>query len=185
MRGPSRENLEKYYLHNRPYFDSLAEKYKNEDPEYYKEYIAPFYENPLKKSASNLKGCLTAHFIHFIVITVISVILSTAGLFFTKNKNGGKNERILEVTPDSIKTMFKIPVQSDNTININKLTHYQQGMIYFSAEEYELAEFHFLLVKDNDPAYNESIVKLNEIKRKKSEILINKNKPGIKDAKKN
>jgi len=77
--GPSKEELQNYFQNNRQYFDELAKYYRESDPQYYKENIAPFYSNPFFAAGSKKtgKGCLTVTL--SIAIMIVGLV---AGLVF-------------------------------------------------------------------------------------------------------
>lgn len=77
--GPSKEELEMYWKTSRSYFDELAKYYKNSDPAYYNQYIAPFYSNPFiasggkKSTGSSAITVITAVVVLFIGIAAAAV----------------------------------------------------------------------------------------------------------------
>jgi ATP-dependent Zn protease len=77
--GPSKEELKNYFENNRQYFDELAKYYRESDPVYYKENIAPFYNGLLITSGSkkSAKGCLAVA-----MSIAILIIGLAAGLVF-------------------------------------------------------------------------------------------------------
>jgi hypothetical protein len=103
--GPSREELSNYFKNSRQYFDELAQHYKDTDPEYYREFIEPFYRNPFYSGSSNQKGCG----LRFVFISIALVMIGGIALivFFViqQQQESDNNEfRIKEYKSDTIKS---------------------------------------------------------------------------------
>jgi hypothetical protein len=83
--GPSKEELQKYWISNRQHFDALAKHYFENDRKYYNEYIAPFYKSPSGIS-SGKTGNRVALII--IIVSVMFAVMAGAGIlayFLTAN----------------------------------------------------------------------------------------------------
>jgi hypothetical protein len=79
--GPSKEELEMYWKSSRQYFDELANYYKTSDPDYYNQFIAPYYSNPLY-AISTKKRSGTPLITVIVSIAVLFIGLIAAGVFF-------------------------------------------------------------------------------------------------------
>src|SRR5687768_16989476 len=94
--GPSKQELEMYWQNSRQYFDELATHYKQADPQYYKEYIEPFYTNPFRGSTQTAKtpGSSTKP----ILIVVVALVLLFGGLgsaavFYFLSQDSGTKQK--------------------------------------------------------------------------------------------
>jgi hypothetical protein len=92
--GPSKEELKNYWETSRQYFDELARHYKTADPDYYEEYIAPFYRNPLT-SIQARKGSSSPVVSVIAVIALLIMGLVVGAVFFLLNTQSD-NETIEE-----------------------------------------------------------------------------------------
>ena len=77
--GPTKENLENYWKTSRAYFDELAKYYETADPEYYREFIAPFYSNPLYSVSGSKRSPLP---MVILSVAILFIGLLAAGVFF-------------------------------------------------------------------------------------------------------
>ncbi len=183
QKGPSKEALAEYFKNNRQYFDSLANQYKEQDPEYYNKYIAPFYSNPFHSSStSNKKGCSVRSVLAISILVFIAGIAAVS-LFLSKDKIERKLDEEIDrqidktieeiqkdaVKPDRMKKSVNPSDMLDTLSSIQSLNDFQKGMTYFSVGDYDKAEHYFSLVKKDDPLFNEARKKLTEIRKKKLE----------------
>ena len=175
--GPSKEELKDYWKNSRPYFDELAKYYRESDPQYYNEYIAPFYSNPFYAISSGKKSPLTA-----VVVLAILILGVVAGAVFFILQSEKDTDTEREVTTKKEKT---IPAPEKKVIppapfegGTEKAdSSYKAGLRYFEAGDYDNAEKYFRKVKSSDENYKNSRKKLNMImviKKKKMEEELNK-----------
>lgn len=185
QKGPSKEALAEYFKNNRQYFDSLANQFKEQDPDYYNKFIAPFYSNPFySSSASSKKGC-SARIVLAVSILVFVAGIAAVSLFLSKDKIERKLDEELDrqidktieqiqkdaVKPDRMNKNINPSEILDTLSSIQSLNEFQKGMTYFSVGDYDKAEHYFSLVKKDDPLFNEARKKLTEIRKKKLEEI--------------
>jgi len=165
--GPSKQELEMYWQSSRQYFDELAEHYKQNDPEYYKEFILPFYSNPFRTgsgSASGKKSGCGAR-----TIIAIALMLFIAGLgaaiFFlmyeqenssTDKKKDSEYRRETETKQETIITDSISGIAPVEETDPETSIHYRRGLKLFEQKEYKLAERYLKRVPQNDPNYEDA-----------------------------
>src|SRR4030095_4585102 len=119
--GPSKEDLKMYWETSRPYFDELANYYKTADPQYYNEYIAPFYSNLLYSVASPKKGSRGGASIAVVFIAIFGLLIAgiAAALVFLL-ADGESDSDKEEKTPPKIerKTENQQKIQQKNKDSI-------------------------------------------------------------------
>ncbi|HEY3250334.1 MAG TPA: hypothetical protein VGK25_04375 [Ignavibacteria bacterium] len=112
--GPSKEELKMYWESSRQYFDELANYYRTADPQYYNEYIAPFYSNPFI-SAGTKSGSRRGTAIGVLAVGILLMGLAAGvAVFFLASGNDSSDDdntspkierKIEKVQPkDTIKT---------------------------------------------------------------------------------
>jgi tetratricopeptide (TPR) repeat protein len=162
--GPSKEELTNYFKNNRKYFDELANIYRQSDPKYYEDYIAPFYESQFvpisgKKSVRPAIAVFAAS---------ISVLIMGVVLFFVVNKNSPNPDVINE--EDEIEN----EIESDNvkmldTISkTNGLGDYEKGIMYYQLGDYDKAEKYLEKVPVSNSSYKDAKLKLIDIMKRKA-----------------
>jgi hypothetical protein len=160
--GPSKEELQRYWVSNREHFDSLAKYYKEKDHKYYDEFIAPFYnEQPV---ATKVKTKSRASLM-VIIIAIMVVFIAGAGMlvFFMLSNQVSKVERnVIKVeSNDSVDVKNN---ENDKVYDYDSDSHYIQGLMYLSKKKYDEAEYHLKLVPKGDPDYKSAQQVLESIK---------------------
>lgn len=177
--GPSKEDLETYWQSSRQYFDELARHYQTADPEYYKEFIKPFYDNPFRsvnsgqpgKSGSGGKVMVIAIFL-LVFIGAVS-----AGLFFFIGNSQSVKEKVEELTSDKDVTEQKTTKEKKITREESGVTeeppvteelsgedNYIIGAKYIAEKKYDKAAWHLKQIKKGDKRYKEAQQLLESIK---------------------
>lgn len=70
----TKEELKEYYRNSRQYFDNLAKYYLEMDKEYYKEFIAPIYNNP---PVPNVESTYIKHLTLIVGIATALIVLGS------------------------------------------------------------------------------------------------------------
>jgi tetratricopeptide (TPR) repeat protein len=159
--GPSKQELEMYWQSSRQYFDELAEHYRQNEPEYYKEFIQPFYSNPFRTgsgSGTGKKGGCAAK-----AVLAVSLFFLIAGLavsvFFllyekeerSTNTREEKDNREEIISTDTVSGIG--PVEETNP---ETSIYYRRGLKLFEQKEYKLAGRYFEKVPKSDPNYDDA-----------------------------
>ena len=156
--GPSKEELQKYWISNRQHFDALAKHYFENDQKYYDAYIAPFYKSPSGVSTGK-SGNRAALII--IIVSVMFSVLAGAGIiayFLISNHISVSEKKV-------IKTESSDTSDDKNKIDENlSESHYIQGLTYLSQKKYEEAEYHLKQITKDDPDYQSAQQVLESIK---------------------
>ena len=122
--GPSKQELEMYWKNSRQYFDELAKHYQAADPEYYRQYIKPFYDNPFSATytASGQRNSTGGGAKILILIIALGVLgVAGAAVFLFMSKSDSITKKIEEITtPDEKVTQRELKgtgsdKQNDNT----------------------------------------------------------------------
>lgn len=175
--GPSKQELEMYWQNSRQYFDELAAHYKNADPQYYKEFIEPFYTNPFanvsgqkQSSGSSAKP---------ILILAVFIVLAFGGLaafgiiYFASKESGSKEiEKLFESTeepevkPLEEKSTREKTSKEDSTdpSELSSEDNFIIGSKYLGEKKYDKAEYHLKKVKPRDKYYKQSQQLLESMK---------------------
>lgn len=184
--GPSKKELEMYWNNSRQYFDELAKHYQETDPQYYKQNILPFYNNPFQNtySAQNKRsGSKTAAL--FVAIAVLVIIgVGAAGLFFVLRDSStefieeqtkkveesitGKDSKEFETiekdpksnTRDSKETV----VDEEDDEGMGSEDHFIVGSKKIAEKDYDKAEYHLKKVKKGTQYYEQSQELLKNMK---------------------
>ena len=104
MPGPSKEELENYFKNSRQYFDELAKYYLESDREYYDKYIAPFYNNPFRRSGTQGSGGSML----ILAIAMFLVIAAGAAVFLLVSTKSDKE--VIEETQKSYQKKLTQPI---------------------------------------------------------------------------
>lgn len=186
--GPSKEELREYWKNSRQYFDELAKTYRESDPAYYEEYIAPFYRNPFNTGGSPVAGS-AGKSRPAVIMAALAVFILAAGagaIFFllqSDNQSSGDNsktETVKKPVPlsDTVRTLAppvpEPPPSSPGDID------YEKGIKYFFERDYDNAEKYLKNVKSTDKNYADARKKLNEIRKIKKQKLEEELNPGHK-----
>jgi hypothetical protein len=177
--GPSKKELDMYWKNSRQYFDELAEHYRQTDPGYYKEYIAPYYANPFVSQGNSgsvqVSGSGGSKTVPVMVSAALLVASLSAGIFFilqteqAAEDKGGPVERNVEpvkpVQPDAEKKNETVPEETPATIKPSE--DYEKGLGYFSNKEFDKAEEHLKKVPADDPNYKNAQRRLQFIRDNK------------------
>jgi hypothetical protein len=146
--GPSKEELQRYWVSNREHFEALAKYYKEKDPKFYNEYIAPFYSNqPVTIRTAKIKSRTP---IRIVIASVLAAFIIGAGLiayFLVSNQSSVSEKKIQKSeTKKSEQTVPNKNAESFKSI-------YIKGLTFLSDKEYDSAEYYLKLVPQNDPDY--------------------------------
>ena len=157
--GPSKEELQRYWNSNREHFENLAKYYKEKDPKYYNDFIAPFYKGPGVIVPRPKKG--TSSVLPVIIIALVIAIIGGAGavFYFLWNSASDFSENIVR----EIKTTDTAP---KNKTNVNELmeSDYMKGLMFMSDKEYDSAEFYLKRIPESDKNYKDARQVLESIK---------------------
>lgn len=159
--GPSKEQLKMYWESSRQYFDELANYYKTADPQYYNEFIAPFYSpfNTVSPGRQSSKG------VKSILISLFAVLLlAGVGLaVFLFSLDGSDEKKIEKIFDSSDEKNDK-----ENTYypekNVLEDNDFIKGSKYLETKDYDKAEEHFKKVKKDDPFYEQAQELLKNMK---------------------
>ncbi len=169
--GPSKQELEMYWQNSRQYFDELAKHYQQADPQYYKEFIQPFYNNPFRTSASSTgsKGNPAAKFI--LVAVLLMLIVAGAGVFFLLVKSDSimpefeKKTEDVKGTERPTKEIEKVkPTDPEENDDMTSEDHFIIGSKKIGEKDYDNAEYHLKKVKKGDKYYEQSQQLLESMK---------------------
>lgn len=158
--GPSKEELKNYWNTSREYFDELARHYRESDPEYYREYIAPFYSNPLYGAGG--KSGQSGRSVRGILVSVIFFLVIGAGAAFfliQSERESGTEPQTEKVNP--LEESSRRP--SRDVTEPAKDSSYAVGLRYFNEGDYDNAEKYLRRVKRSDENYSDARKKINEI----------------------
>ena len=145
---PSREQMEYYYDHNRTYFDSMAEHYKDLDPDYYEKVILPVKrEAPYRAGYDDNKAKKGLFIIAAIMVLIVGLAAAMISFFMMdvdeKNPVDKQLEQLEENNSDGTNKQIKSPIESlleerksgseDNSIR--EMNTYEKGMFYTLDED--------------------------------------------------
>lgn len=185
--GPSKEDLETYWQSSRQYFDELARHYQTADPEYYKEFIKPFYDNPFRSVSSGRQGRSGGGGKVVIIAVFLLVLIGglSAGLFFIMGSSESVKEKVEELTADKNVTEQKTTKEKkitreengiteeppgneetnpENTEELSGEDNYIIGAKYIAEKKYDKAAWHLKQIKKEDKRYKEAQQLLESIK---------------------
>ena len=182
--GLSKEDLETYWQNSRQYFDELARHYQTADPEYYKEFIKPYYDNPFRSMSSGQTAKSGSGGGKIMVIAVFVLVLigaASAGLFFIMGSSDSIKEKVEELATDKEITEQKTtkekkitreesgvteepPNPEENTEELTGEDNYIIGAKYIAEKKYDKAAWHLKQIKKGDKRYNEAQQLLESIK---------------------
>ncbi len=171
--GPSKEDLEFYWQNSRQYFDELAEHYQQADPEYYRTYIKPFYDNPFrstgKKNPTSVKSGAK-----FIVIAVLFLVAAGAGaVFFLISKSTDTVEKKFEEKinkmvnpPEEKKSEEKVneTANEEDTKDLSDEDKYIIGAKYISEKKYDKAVYYLKRIPPTSKRYEEAQQLIKSVK---------------------
>ncbi|RPI13997.1 MAG: hypothetical protein EHM58_17375 [Ignavibacteriae bacterium] len=161
--GPSKEELENYFRNSRQYFDELAKYYQQSDPEYYNEFIAPFYNNPFRMASAGRSGSAARGIV--LIGIMIALIAAGAAAFFIVSETETDSDE--PVTKKTERVISKRDNASVDTTSIEHGDIYEKAMNYYYEKDYENAEKYFKLVPRSNKNYPDAVRKLKRIKEMK------------------
>lgn len=175
---PSKEQLDYYFKTSRKYFDSLAQKYQQEDKEYYDKYFAPYYNNPL----TGVRG--TGGIKIFIYVTAVFMTSMAILAYVVLSQRGVTLEDVFvfEDEPDETEVMYetvttterKISPESKeldkfDTLAISYLkSDFEKGSYYYGRKNYTAAEEYLNKIEKKDRDYIPAQEVLKMIQKEKS-----------------
>jgi len=166
MPGPSKEELENYWKNSRQYFDELAKYYLESDREYYNKNIAPFYNNPFRRSGTQGSGSGGSKLI--LAVAMFLVIAAGAAVFLLVSTNSDSDDK-KDVKEETQQSYQKRAGATDTVKVKDSNEYYEKGASYFDNEDYENAEKYLKLVPRKDKNYPDAIRKLKKIAEMKIE----------------
>ena len=176
--GPSKQELEMYWQNSRQYFDELAKHYQTADPDYYREFIKPFYDNPFRSAGTNQTGKSSGSGKAVIAAIFLFLIIGIAGaavfLFFSNSDSVTKKVEEITGTKEttekpSINEKENIkdesePEAENNNEELSGEDNYIIGAKYISEKKYDKAAWHLKQIKKGDKRYKEAQQLLESIK---------------------
>ena len=170
--GPSKQELEMYWQNSRQYFDELAKHYLQADPQYYKEYIQPFYSNPFRTSSGStvsaprqFSGGAKLAILAFILLIVIGIagvvfflVFQTSGIenIFDEKKTSQKETIQRETVPKSEEVNPTSPEEEENPGSLSPEDNFIIGSKYLGEKKYDKAEYHLKQIKPGQKYYKEA-----------------------------
>lgn len=164
-----------YWQNSRQYFDELAKHYQQTDPQYYKEYIQPFYSNPFRTSGnstttSSKQGSGGAKMV--VVAVLMLLIVGVAGVafflmfqtsdidnIFDEKKPTQKETIQRETVPKSEEvtpTPLEESTEDENPGLLSPEDNFIIGSKYLSEKKYDEAEYHLKQIKPGQKYYKEA-----------------------------
>lgn len=171
---PSREQMEYYYDHNRSYFESMAEHYKEADPDYYDKVIAPVKrEAPYRAGYDDNKAKKGLFVIAAVMVLLVGLAAAMISFFMMDVDEKNPVDEILEQNEnnDGTNRQIKSPIEStlekrevpggDNSVR--EMSTYEKGIFYYDMGEKDKALNYFKQVPEGDDNYNDAQEKITEI----------------------
>lgn len=180
--GPSKQELEMYWQNSRQYFDELAKHYQAADPEYYRQYIKPFYDNPFRSTyTAPGQTKTTGGGGRFLVLMVAVAVMGIAGaaVFFLISKGDSVSKKIEEITGPTEQTTQREtrgtekkesvtdPVEPEEESPSEELSDddlYIRGAKYISEKKYDKAVFELRKIKPGSKRYKEAQQLIESVK---------------------
>jgi tetratricopeptide (TPR) repeat protein len=164
MPGPSKEDLENYWKNSRPYFDEIAKFYFESDRQYYDEFIAPFYNNPFRRSGVQSSGGGAKIAVFAVMILVLGAAI---GVFLLVNEQSDNDKK---VNKEETQRTYQKQADATDSVSVKDANeYYEKGISYFNNEDYDNAEKYFKLVPRKDKNYPDAVRKLKKIAEMKIE----------------
>jgi hypothetical protein len=170
--GPSKEDLQMYWQNSRQYFDELANHYRQADPEYYRTYIQPFYNNPFANVPSSKRSGSGGAKLAIVAVALMILIAGAGAVFFlvlrseslTENdkiekKQSTDEPRVREKAPSNEKDNRESIVPSEEEEDPDGMTsddHFIVGSKKIAEKDYDQAEYHLKKVKPGTTYYKQS-----------------------------
>lgn len=176
--GPSKQELEMYWQNSRQYFDELARHYQSADPEYYREFIKPFYDNPFRSAGSGQSGKSSgggkAVIVAVILLLFVGVLGAAVFIFFSASDNVTKkveeftgDQEVVEEPPVKERETTKDETVTEEELPEGELSgedNYIIGAKYIAEKKYDKAAWHLKQIKKGDNRYKEAQQLLESIK---------------------
>lgn len=175
---PSKEQLDYYFKTSRKYFDSLAQKYLQEDKAYYDTYIAPYYNNPFTRARG------TGGVKIFIYVTAFFMMSMAALAYVVLSQQGVtlKDIFVFEDEPDETEVMYETVTTTErkispdskefdkfDTLAVSYLkSDFEKGAYYYGRKNYEAAEEYLNKIEKKDKDYIPALEVLKMIQKEKS-----------------
>jgi hypothetical protein len=168
--GPSKEELANYFRNNRKYFDDLANHFRQSDPEYYNQYIAPFYGSSFTAISSKKAGrpiialivgvffLMTSGIIVFFVLQTTSKTDNTFDEEKVRNVNSENTDPEIEIKSGYQKMLDTMPA-------IKNLGDYEKGIMYYNLGDYKNAEKFLKKVPESSIMHKDAEEKLKDISK--------------------
>jgi hypothetical protein len=176
--GPSREDLKSYWQNSRQYFDELAKYYQTADPEYYRQNIKPFYDNPFQSVSSSQNRGGGGKLIVVLAVFVLFAVMG-AGLLFFLARDNQVTKKFEEVTgtdtietrelketqkPEKEKTVDEVTSEETGNEELTDEDNFIIGAKYISEKKYDKAAFHLNRIKPGSKRYKEAQQLIESIK---------------------
>lgn len=184
--GPSKQELEMYWQNSRPYFDELARHYQQADPQYYKEYIEPFYTNPFRGTyqAKQSRGGAGKAIIVMVAILVLGIAGAASFMIFylgSDDTSSKELEKIIKDIDPEKKTVEKETSTEKETTKNDKdkqsdketsndpdersdQDHFIEASKQIAEKDYDKAEYHLKKVKKGSEYYEQAQQLLKNMK---------------------
>jgi hypothetical protein len=180
--GPSKQELEMYWQNSRQYFDELAKHYQKADPEYYKEFIQPFYSNPFRSGGQpggkQRQG--GARLPVFIAMLALAGVGAATFVLFQADPDTNSDKNDKRVTADTITKKNTEPetIEPVKEEEPEPNIHFLRGEKLFREKQYIMAERFLKRVPKSDKNYEEAEGMLKEIEsmRKNGELKENRSR---------
>ena len=175
--GPSKEELENYFKHNRKYFDELANNFKISDPDYYNKFIAPFYHNqfnsPIAKKGVPRFAMIIASASFALVIGIVTVVSVTQGIRNKKTveeieKLGNRETENVIIDEKDLFNQTDLSKMMDTMEAAKDMANFNEGMFFYKMSDFENAKKYMELVSEKSPKYPDAKFILKEIKKGKN-----------------
>jgi hypothetical protein len=179
--GPSKQELEMYWKSSRAYFDELAKHYKAADPQYYNEYIQPFYANPFHASSSGKQrsGGGAKLMVVIALFAVLGVGAAAFFIMFAASEKDSPTVKERKTTTESPKEKRSESVEEDNVKGEDNIKgddnskdedgftpedHFIIGSKAIADKDYDKAEKHLKRIKPGQKYYKEAKELLENMK---------------------
>jgi hypothetical protein len=175
---PSKEQLDYYFKTSRKYFDSLAQKYLQEDKPFYDANFAPYYNNPFTRARSTggIKIFIYTAAIFMTSMAILAyVVLSQRGVTL-------EDIFIFEDEPDETEVMYETVTTTErkvspdskefdkfDTLAVSYLkSDFAKGAYYYGRKNYDAAEEYLNKIEKKDKDYIPAQEVLKMIEKEKS-----------------
>ena len=178
--GPSKEDLEQYWQNSRQYFDELARHYQTADPEYYRKFIKPFYDNPFRSTytapgQTKYSGGGARFLVLMIAVAVMGI--AGAGVYFFLSAGDPISKKLEQFTePDEKMTQRELkapenkkvdPVEPKEETPAEELSDddlFILGAKHISEKKYDEAVFELRKIKPGSKRYKEAQQLIESVK---------------------